>query len=251
MQANKRGIAVSEGTPLADLDSLQSRLVQHKDLLAAFAYAAEDTVHTWTIDSLTHSKSVLAEKAKQLKANPAAVNNAAKRAAQRVLAEASKQGTQASSSVAMQSDLAPYKQLLVERPAFSEEQKPLPQTPPQECNDTQARCSAELLAAGDLHKENDDRFNAITQALGDAAHQPVSTEDSSTQGHSDSSQDTLCCNFMSERQHDAFAVVQACILGQLHLAMRIICTAVLANGIDLCVHFVKLFRCWLMPRHCH
>ena len=45
---------------------------------------------------------------------------------------------------------------------------------------------------------------------------------------------------MLERQHDAFAVVQAYILAQLHLGMRIICIDALEVCSDLCMHSVML-----------
>ena len=46
-----------------------------------------------------------------------------------------------------------------------------------------AKSAAQLLAAGHLHKENDDRFNAVTQALErEADYKPGSARAGVTQG---------------------------------------------------------------------
>lgn len=46
-----------------------------------------------------------------------------------------------------------------------------------------AKSAAQLLAAGHLHKENDDRFNAVTQALErEADYKPGSVRAGVTQG---------------------------------------------------------------------
>lgn len=47
----------------------------------------------------------------------------------------------------------------------------------------EAKSAAQLLAAGHLHKENDDRFNAVTQALErDADYKPGSVRAGVTEG---------------------------------------------------------------------
>ena len=179
MQAKAKGVVASDCTHIAELESLQSSLHHCKQLLAAFSYAAEDTVHTWTVDSLTHSKPP-AQRAVVAKTSAATAL-----AAHQAAASSSRSDANVSSSPVSNKDLLEIRQLCAEQRGDKKEYT-APSVSVHLDDDAQASCLADLLAAGDLHKENDDRFNAITQAFQrDATHRSGSGNDIAVEGQSD------------------------------------------------------------------